>query len=314
MKTKLILRTDLCPGDIIMLTAAVRDLHQTYPNQYTTDVRTPHKQLWFHNPYITPLKERDPDVRVIDCHYPLIHQSNQRSSHFIQGYIDFLSRKLSVPIRPTLFRGEIFMSDSERNQKPVFDGINLEERHIWLIVAGGKYDFTIKWWAHDRYQEVVNHFKGRITFVQVGRSDHNHFPLQNVIDLRGKTTIRDLIRLTYHCRGVVTPVTFAMHLAAAVEMRENPLSRRPCVVIAGAREPPQWEAYPFHQFIHTVGMLPCCRSGGCWKARVLPLGDGDEKDLKENLCVDVVNSLPRCMNIITAADVVRRMEMYLECL
>ncbi len=37
------------------------------------------------------------------------------------------------------------MSDSERNQKPVFDGINLEERHIWLIVAGGKYDFTIKW-------------------------------------------------------------------------------------------------------------------------------------------------------------------------
>ena len=52
MKTKLILRTDLCPGDIIMLTAAVRDLHQTYPNQYTTDVRTPHKELWFHNPYI----------------------------------------------------------------------------------------------------------------------------------------------------------------------------------------------------------------------------------------------------------------------
>lgn len=61
-------------------------------------------------------------------------------------------------------------------------------------------------------------------------------------------------------------------------------------------------------------MLPCCCSGGCWKARVLPLGDGDEKDLKENLCVDVVNSLPRCMNIITAADVVRRMEMHLECL
>lgn len=67
MKTKLILRTDLCPGDIIMLTATVRNLHQTYPNQYTTDVRIPHKELWFYNPYITPLKERDPDVLVIDC-------------------------------------------------------------------------------------------------------------------------------------------------------------------------------------------------------------------------------------------------------
>lgn len=37
------------------------------------------------------------------------------------------------------------MSESERNQKPVFDGINLEGRHTWLIVAGGKYDFTIVW-------------------------------------------------------------------------------------------------------------------------------------------------------------------------
>lgn len=168
MKTKLILRTDLCPGDIIMLTAAVRDLHQTYPNQYTTDVRTPHKELWFHNPYITPLKERDPDVRVIDCHYPLIHQSNQRSSHFIQGYIDFLSRKLGVPIRPTLFRGEIFMSESERNQKPVFDGINLEERHIWLIVAGGKYDFTIVWFPTEGLLLARTAFVRRNNFPDKG--------------------------------------------------------------------------------------------------------------------------------------------------
>ena len=128
------------------------------------------------------------------------------------------------------------MSESERNRKPVFDGINLEARHMWLIITRGKYDFSIKWWVHDRYQEVVDHFKGRITFVQVGRSDHNYFPLQNVIDLRGKTTIRGLIRLTYHRRGVVTPTTFAMHLAVTVEMRENPISRRTCVVIAGARE------------------------------------------------------------------------------
>ena len=39
---------------------------------------------------------------------------------------------------------------------------------FWIIVAGGKYDFTAKWWAHERWQAVVDHFAGRILFVQVG--------------------------------------------------------------------------------------------------------------------------------------------------
>lgn len=38
---KLILRNFQSPGDIVMLTAAVRDLHRTYPGEFITDVRTP---------------------------------------------------------------------------------------------------------------------------------------------------------------------------------------------------------------------------------------------------------------------------------
>ena len=86
---------------------------------------------------------------------------------------------------------------------------------------------------------------------------------------------------------------------------------RPCVVVAGGREPPNWEAYPTHQFIHTIGMLPCCAEGGCWRSRSVPLGDGDEKDEPKHLCVDVVNNLPRCMHLITPATVVEGIEHYL---
>jgi hypothetical protein len=84
------------------------------------------------------------------------------------------------------------------------------------------------------------------------------------------------------------------------------------VVVAGGREPPQWEAYPHHQYIHTNGALPCCDNGGCWKSRVTALGDGDEKDEPEHLCTDVAGHLPRCLDMITAADVIRRIEMYYE--
>jgi ADP-heptose:LPS heptosyltransferase len=133
-----------------------------------------------------------------------------------------------------------------------------------------------------------------------------------VIDLRGKTDLRRLIRLVYHAEGVLSPVSLPMHLAAAIEAKPGGPKHRPCVVVAGGREPPHWEAYPHHQFIHTVGALLCCDNGGCWKSRTIPLGDGNDGDLPENLCVDVHDNLPACMDMITAVDVIRRIEMYRE--
>lgn len=122
---------------------------------------------------------------------------------------------------------------------------------FWIMMAGGKYDFTAKWWNPDFYQEVVDHFQGRIQFVQCGEAGHWHPPLKGVINLIGKTDTRQFVRLMYHADGVVCPVTFAMHLAAAVEMKPGRPKNRACVVIAGGREPSHWEAYPHHQFIHT---------------------------------------------------------------
>ncbi|MFT5466117.1 MAG: ADP-heptose:LPS heptosyltransferase [Verrucomicrobiales bacterium] len=59
---KLILRNHQSPGDIVMLTAAVRDLHAHYPGQFLTDVRTPCPALWEHNPYLTPIADDDPEA------------------------------------------------------------------------------------------------------------------------------------------------------------------------------------------------------------------------------------------------------------
>src|SRR5258706_6787323 len=145
-----------------------------------------------------------------------------------------------------------------------------EDIPYWIIVAGGKYDYTIKWWHFRRYQKVVDHFLGKIQFVQVGETGHFHPPLHGVIDLRGKTNLRQIMRLVHHAQGVLCPVTFMMHLAAAVEAPAGRLQERPCVVVAGGREPPAWEAYPAHRFLHTVGALPCCSTGGFWGVPPLP--------------------------------------------
>jgi len=232
--------------------------------------------------------------------------------HCLHGFIDFLNDHLKLSIKPTAFRGDIHISDLEKSWYSQVQELTGEDTPFWLVVAGGKFDVTIKWWQPERYQEVVDHFRGRIQFVQVGERGHYHPKLDGVIDLRGKTDLRQIVRLVYHSQGVLCGVTALMHLAAAVEVKEASPPNRPCVVIAGGREPVHWEAYPHHQFIHTVGQLPCCAHGGCWKARTLPLGDGDERDNPDRLCLHVVGKLPRCMDMITSTEVIRRIENYFD--
>jgi ADP-heptose:LPS heptosyltransferase len=297
-----------------MLTAAVRDLHRAFPGQFVTDVRTSASQIWEGNPFLTKLDESDPQVRIIDMQYPLIHQSNRRPYHFIHGFVQFLEQELGLAIPLTDFCGDIHIADIEKRWVSQVAETGYHGP-FWIIVAGGKFDFTAKWWDPAGFQVVVDHFRGRLQFVQCGEASHWHPLLNGVINLVGKTDIRQFIRLMYHAQGVVCPVTFAMHLAAAVEPAPMRPRKRPCVVIAGGREPPHWEAYPSHQFISTVGMLSCCAEGGCWKSRCQLVGDGDPKD-QANFCVDGVQvsetvRIPRCMHMISPSDVIRRIEMYL---
>jgi ADP-heptose:LPS heptosyltransferase len=307
-----IFRCRLSLGDIVLLTAAIRDLQLHFPATFRVDVRTCFPDLWAHNPYLTPLDEYGPGVKVVDCALPLINQSSTAGCHCIHGFIDFFNRYLGTRIQPTAFRGDIHLSRREKAAASPLRVLAGADFPFWLICAGGKYDCSIKWWDSRRYQAVVDHFSGRVQFVQVGDAAHYHPKLRGAIDLRGRTSVRDLIRLVYHADGVLCGVTSLMHLAAAVPVRPDGGPLRPCVVVAGGRESPHWEAYPEHQFIHTVGALPCCARGGCWKARTVPLGDGDPRDAPEQLCVSVRAGLPRCMDLIGSEEVARRIETYLD--
>jgi ADP-heptose:LPS heptosyltransferase len=318
MARKLILKCDLCPGDIVMLTAAVRDLHLAYPGEFITDVRTTASELWNNNPFITPLSDDDPGVEVVPMGYELIHDSNEGPYHFIHGYARHLENILGLRIPVTKFRGDIHVSELEKSWMSQVQESPIDwQDDFWIIVAGGKYDYTAKWWDPQRYQRVVDHFDGRVKFVQCGEAGHFHPRLRGAIDLVGKTDLRQFVRLMYHAAGVVCPVTFAMHLAAAVEVKPGRPKNRACVVIAGGREPSQWEKYGHHRFLETNGALSCCDNGGCWKARCQPVGDGDEKDLPENRCLHPIAlapdlTIPRCMDMVTEADVIRAVEMYFD--
>lgn len=318
---KLFVSQHQSPGDILMLTRAVDDLHMSYPGKFVTCIRTPCMELWENNPYDKKIDEADPEAMWYTGESALIQVAGEGAYHFGHSFRKDMEMKLGLPIRQSVPQGAVYLSAQEKSwwgQVYEITGMNLP---YWIINAGRKCDFTTKLWEVTRFQDVVDAFP-KITWVQIGAKDegHVHLPLKgdNVIDLVGKTDLRKLVRLVYHSAGVVTSVSLPMHLAAAVEPHPRFLRRtRPCVVIAGGREESTWEAYCNHQYLHTCGMMPCCDNGGCWLSRVEPIGDGDEKDFK-SLCVRPVKAksgqvIPKCMDMITADMVIRAVGGYLEC-
>ena len=326
-RRKLILQNFQSPGDLMMLTATVRDLHKAYPGQFLTDVRTSCDALWENNPYISKIDDKDPEAEVIKCEYPLIHRSNSAPYHFIHGFTEHLETYLDMRIPMTYFGGDIHLSDDEKKWASQVEELGIKDDY-WILVSGGKYDFNAKWLHPDYMQEVVDHFRGKITFVQTGEKNHWHPKIRGTINLIDKTDLRQFIRLVYHSTGVLSGVTLGMHAAAGVPMKKGKPKNRAAVIVAGAREPFQWEAYPHHRYLGNNGALSCSDSGGCWLSRCTKIKDSDDKNKDENLCLFPVPIFPKaeypedkidgdlriakCIMMITPEDIIRAIESYYE--
>jgi len=192
------------------------------------------------------------------------------------------------------------MSAAELAEPPAIDG------PFWIVNAGVKSDYTCKAWPIEYFQEVVDRTQGKIRWVQIGLREHNHPQLRGVTSLlKSGPPLRELIRLAYHAQGGLGPVTFLQHLCAAWQ--------KPYICLVGGREPATWVQYPYQHTLHTVGQLDCCRPHSCWRARVVPLGDGDDKD--KSLCqYPVTEGLarpsPKCMTMIRPDEVLQVLERY----
>ena len=64
----------------------------------------------------------------------------------MSGFTDFLNDELDLRIRTTDFCGDLHLSEEEKTGPSQVGELVGREVPYWLIVAGGKYDYTIKWW------------------------------------------------------------------------------------------------------------------------------------------------------------------------
>ena len=298
---KFLFHSGLMLGDTLMMTACIRDFKKQFPD-VLIKVQTPFDALWFYNPNLSEFSG-EPDFDWWVGPKILTQGSKSNGLHFTNAFRLSLQAKFKeickedVYIKQGKFIPDVHLSEVEKS-KPIIEG------KYWLINVdcGEKGKYSSKMWHKYRWQEVVDKLP-EITFVQIGLKKDNQFKLEgeNVIDFIGKTAnsnngLRDLLTLFYHSQGSLGLVSSQMHLAACFE--------KPCVVVAGAREPLTFEQYKFHRYISTQGCLPCARVDSCWAGTLE--GCGGKRNGR------ITNGIAHCLDMITSDDVVRAVNMYYE--
>jgi len=320
-KTRIVLRHRWALGDTVLLTALVRDIHRAHPDQYEIKVDTNYTNVWWNNPHVVKFEEsglpRPLKVEVswgdaIRWNSYAKYGKEREMKHILAWYHYDFEQKTGIKVPVTDPRPDLHLDAQEIKRR-------IQGRY-WVIMAGGKLDLTTKHWHAHRLQETVDKLSGQgIHCVQVGAvcTNHVHTPLNGVTDMVGKTeNVRDLWNIILHSDGVICGVTGAMHIAAAFD--------KPCVVHAGGREEPWFEAYVDdfkafgkgansvkvpHKFLHTIGLLECCDVQGCWKKRTIPLDPSDLTRKAHTLCRQPIrpsgtHPVPACQDLITSDHVV----------
>lgn len=278
---QLIFKQPQSPGDLLMLSVAIRDLHLTYPYQYETDVICFYPELFFNNQFITKLP-KDKNIEIIDLFYnDYAEKLRDRYYHFSDCFIHILNEKLNICIKKTTSKASIDLTENEKNKNYVLDKYNLKKNYI-LLNAGIKPDIPLKQYPVSYYQKIVNELNNDKSFdydiVQVGHNQHLHPILNGVIDLVGKTNyLRDYFSLVYNSSGCINHVSLQMHLA-------NTFNKK-CIVLAGNRECEWWNHYKNQIYIESDFNCNGYDKKGCWKK-------------KRNECEYMGNYYSKCMEMI----------------
>lgn len=284
---KLLLYHGLCPGDLAVMTMALESLHRQFPNQFLTDIKCNHDELFKHNPLVTPM---DPDeCQYVEMRHDRINMSHV-PFHFGSAFCDCLGDVLGLPLRLQVSRPHFYLTSAEKIQSVFTEKTGLHGPYA-LLNAGYKNDYPSKWAGSGVFQEIVDKYKDRIKFVQIGAAKDNHPVLKGVINLIGQTTLRELLRLCDGSSFGVGGVTAMCHFMAGFQ--------KPYICMIGGREPVSWITYPTQINLNTQGLLPCCKTQACWK---------DGVTTGRNPCVlpivdDYGDTIPTCMAMLKGAAV-----------
>ncbi len=264
-------------GDELLMTVVLRELRRRGVDNAW--VMSEYADVWRDNPdpaLVLPWDQRYArwihlfDWDLIHPHYTFYLPWGDRDAPPPRHILTVMCELVGI-VGPITRRPYLHLSDAERSSGA------LVPRQIAIQSAGltARFAMTTKQWFPERFQAVVDVLRADFNFVQIGSPSDP--PLDGVLDLRGKTSVRETAAILSRSLVYVGQVGMPMHLARAVDCRS--------VIVYGGREHPQQTGYSCNENLYAP--VPC---SPCWKSNTC---GHDMLCMREIAPVDVVRAVER---------------------
>lgn len=230
-------------GDHVILTGAVYNVKNAHPEIMLTET-TAFQEVWQNNGDVRRYDDGGFFREIGRVDYGTLKEEKAGANgNVVEGFTKSLCRLLNIePVPIATRQPHLVLSASE-----------LEEAEKWrgkvLINANCQKGTLSKGYPY--WQRVVDLLKNDYQLVQIGGNlkDDLSLDLSGVEDMRGKTSIRNLVAMAYGCDLVISPPSSITNIAGAFGKRQ--------IVLNASREADIMTDYP-----NTVHISHVCKACG----------------------------------------------------
>ena len=249
-------------GDVVILTAVIRNLLAEY-SEAEVDYAGPYREIFDFAPGLLTVL---PSAREVPAVYAPFSQKTADGGNCVEGFSRSLFAAIGLRI-PYKFRHHapvLELSDEDREAARKYAG---------AIILNANWQECSEVKAYPHWGEFVKLTSARIIRIG-GREDRDRgYDIAGVEDMRGKTTIRELVRMCAGCSAIVSPPSAVVHIGAAFG--------KATVCITGAREPMTLTSYKnVYHLTSKCGRFSSTYGCMCFRLRQ---------------CRDVRDGFPACM-------------------
>jgi hypothetical protein len=246
----------ISPGDDLLCSIVAQQLKQKGYKRIW--MLTCFPEIFFNNPHINKVIKQDESGNIslpmrkyfksiettfIHPWYTHYNKITDRDEIPLKHIVHLMCDKANVEY-PEIIKPNFYLTDIEKRKGKLF----YNQVCIHSTGVGAKQHMQNKDWYPERFEEVVLSLKNKYTVIQIGTA--NDHLLSGVIDMRGKTTVREAAAILYNSKFFIGQVGFLMHLARAVDCK--------AVIIYGGRERPDQSGYDYNINLYSpVYCSPC---------------------------------------------------------
>jgi ADP-heptose:LPS heptosyltransferase len=229
-------------GDVLMCTPGMRKLKQTNPMcriHFYTDYPDVVRGLWYLDEVLPS------DKRPVESIY--LSYEHVKTARYNNHLSKAMAAKIGVRVKDVKPDCVVNEKLTERFKAEWW---SLPRPHVVIHRRAGPWTPN-KNWPDESWESLLKTLLRTRTIIEIGtRDDDAGIFDSNYIDLRGKTTLAELVAVLAAADVMIGPDSGPMHIAAAV--------KTPAVVILGGYSGPGIIAYPGNVVLHTpIACSPC---------------------------------------------------------